>query len=418
MPYIIFLLLIFGAGAGFGANINIGEEFYLQGISINNADYQKEQSDHNDFYANQLRFYLEGELDKGVTVNLKLQSLGIWGQPYASTQTVVGLPNQSFTNISPFVENAFIQLNSMLGSPLTFTFGRQPFRYGDGLILDDDGFGFEAWRLDLRWPKSFLWTAIGIKSSESSGSQAAGEKDSDVYGLIAEYRLNQNYRLGTYYVTEKDKHRNDRNQNFIGLRIEGNLEKGAFYKGEYVQQTGEDNTATGRIENKGTALLFGGGFITDTAGLGKTVINIDYAVGSGDDTGTPNINEAFSPGFGHRRRGVSRAGYGEYYAASLSDVYGGLPTGSSGVQTMGFNLAISPFTPALTLSGSYYNYKAGKISANPSNELGDEIDLSSKFEYSENITLRFIYAVFAPGKGTKIDGANAVKILAEASARF
>ncbi len=417
---IFYVLLVFCRCAGFAVNIDIGEEFSLQDAAINNSDYSAGKSDHNDFFAHQIRFYLNGELEKNVTVSLKLQLLGIWGAAYGSTQTVVGMtPAVSFHNETPFIENAFIKLDSIQGLPLSFTFGRQPFRLGDGVILDDDGFGFNAYRLDCRWPRKFSWTVIGIKALESSGSQPAGEEDHDAYGAIGEFQPFTGFKCLTYYVREIDKVGPNLKKDFLGLRLEGRQDKGlysTFYKGEYILQNGtvrypeEKNNAVGR--------LFGGGFITDVPMLGKMVVNIDYVLGSGDNSETTETDEAFSPGLGHKRRGLYRAGYGEYYAASLHNVYGGMPAGLSGVQTMSVGVNVSPLTPALTLGGSYYNYKAEKAPANVSNDLGMEIDFSAKYDYSENILLRLIYAVFVPGKGTTNEGDSATKIMLETAAHF
>ncbi|MFH0948718.1 MAG: hypothetical protein V1833_06980, partial [Elusimicrobiota bacterium] len=154
--------------------------------------------------------------------------------------------------------------------------------------------------------------------------------------------------------------------------------------------------------------------------LGKTSVNFEYAVGSGKENGL-----GFAPTYGHKTDGFERSGYGEYFGASMSDFYGGIPRKEvyQGVHTTLLGIGFEPYN-YLNLNFDYYilfsiDSPAGMVFTD--RLVGDELDLSLKYKYTENCYFKFTYAIFRPLKiikGTETGKISADKLGWSVTAKF
>ncbi len=406
------LLLLSAGGAGRAdfPSLNMGFDDRIRGVSIQNNDYRSDTRDKFNYQSHAIRAYMRAWLNEDVEASLRVQSLNIWGLE-GTGAPVTRYPSADGT---PWVEEAYVHLPNFAWKKVNLTIGRQPIVVGDGLLVSDDGLGFNGVRaqVDLPWrTDADLFTA---KVTEA----LSGRDDFDLYGLVLgadrehdrwEFSWIQErnegvsqYQLGTGTATATHVLRQ-----FYGLRLFGNL-KDAFYKLEAALQSGDARllAPAGDVKISGTAQKLELGAQTDTVRFGRFGVRASYAVGSGDDNGTPGEDEAFRPTFARRWDGLQRVGYGRHYAATLSDAYDpsapfsptatGLPAGFSGIKTMGFGIFS---TQAVRWTGSLdYHIYNSLTKPTGQNDLGAELDGELIYRYTGFVTFGFGTAFFFPGQ--------------------
>ena len=159
-------LLLLAALPAQAANLDVTASYKMRALDYQNLNLVSDKSaqDSHSFIANDARLGIavrKIELEpKGgemmtMDVAVTLRALGVTG----STAALQGQPFRRIANnypsadFTPFFENAYIRINHFLGYPWDATFGRQNYRLGSGLLLDDDGAGLTGItvRGDLPW---------------------------------------------------------------------------------------------------------------------------------------------------------------------------------------------------------------------------------------------------------------------------
>jgi len=150
----------------------------------------------------------------------------------------------------------------------------------------------------------------------------------------------------------------------------------------------------------------GGELKADTK-FGTGMLICEYFAGSGEGVPITGKDENFISDYSH----LSEEEYGEYYMENRSEVRNGDPDYAI-TNLKIFKLGVSVFPiPELRTGLDYFIYN----SYTPKGSIGDEIDLSIKYKYSENLSLRLMYAIFMAGKIAE-DSAN--KVLGEVMVKF
>jgi hypothetical protein len=233
---------------------------------------------------------------------------------------------------------------------------------------------------------------------------------------------------------------------FFDARVEARLREGGFLKAEAALQSGQvkrdpslaTSTAAALgyspdVTLGGYAFLVSGGLFTRFSKYGPIEIHGLFGMASGDSGGSSD--NSFRPSFAHRFDGMERAGFGEYYGATLNDAapsasYGpssstpsvsGLPPGASGLRVIGAGVTTHP-TSLLSIGIDYFVYTAQEttsFSPAPSeSSLGTELDIGAGFAYTNYLSFRATYAVFSPGKAYGAFTDNATRFMLEAVGRF
>lgn len=366
-----------------GAAIRVGTDVETGGVSYSNPNYTKSSSLSDDYMYEISRIYLEGDLKKNVTVGVKLLSRGILGKE-AGREFTTAKSSITFINYTPQIENAFIEFTDIEGYPVSMTLGRQPIKIGQGILVDDDGLGFDAVRLGATLPADLDVDAFLIKKDELAGDAYTDSTDSQMYAAGANWTYDTDYNFRAYYFVEQSS--SPLKKNFISLRADGTFKQGVDYRAEIIN-SGSDYS--------GISYIAGLTAYSNIKRLGRTSVNFEYAVGTGKGS-----ELGFAPTYGHKTDGLERSGYGEYMAASMSDILGGLHTykaDGQGVHTTTIGLGFEPYKdfninfdyfvlfsldfPALSGTGSY---------------LGDEMDVTLRYKYNQNCFLKFVYGRFTP----------------------
>lgn len=380
-------------------------------------------------------------------IAVKLRAIGVMGSTTAFSapfdQAAGVYPN---TNYVPFLENAALQTHNLGGLPWDVAFGRQSFTQGSGLLLDDNGAGLAGVSAKGRLP----WWGM---NAEGFVFQAAhpmsGPGALDVFGGTLElpsegtWRLNQLFErdkrdqtvaaanctaAGTGCVTASKATRW-----FTSLSYQ--LRYGPLvFDGEAAWQKGSA-TPTGPGA-PGNHVTFNGNAQVIKAKWRQTfyrskatgrkvegIARMSFARGSGDDAGTPTTDEAFFPSHGKRFDGLEREGFGDLFAATPYDAFGGQSTatanglqrGTSGLVVIGIG-ATPPAWRNIVLDFDYYLYQAERGGA--SRGLGTEMDIRLRHDIRDRLSLRLSAAFFKGGPALDPGKPSARRYMFEASGRF
>ncbi|MBI5574154.1 MAG: hypothetical protein HY919_06350 [Elusimicrobia bacterium] len=389
--FFLILLLLLATRYSLLATIRIGAEVETGGISFVNPNYSKTSSLKNSYNYQKSRLYLEGDLKKNVTVGVKLLSRGIFGKDFGKEYTTAR-SSITFINYTPQIENAFLEFSEIGTFPVDFIVGRQPLKIGQGVLVDDDGLGFDALRARAYLPFDIDADAFLIKRNELSGDQFTKDKDESLTAIGGNWTYQNDYNFRVYYFVEDSS--SPLKKNFISVRADGRFKEGVDYRVEIIKSGGDYS---------GISYLAGATAYTKLRRLGKTSVNFEYAVGTGKDNGL-----GFAPTYGHKTDGFERSGYGEYFGASMSDFYGGIPRKEvyQGVHTTLLGIGFEPHKN-LNLNFDYYilfsiDSPSGMVFTD--RLVGEELDMSLKYKYTENCFFRLVYGRFSPLKILKPEG--------------
>jgi len=364
--------------------LRVGADVETGGVSYSNPSYVKISTQTNSYMYEKTRIYLEGDLKQNVTVGVRILSRGIFGKEPGTKYTTIK-SSVTFINYTPQIENAFIEFSEIKGLPVDVTLGRQPIKIGQGIIVDDDGLGFDAARISGYLPFDINADAFLIKKYELALDSYTMETDSQMYAVGANWVYEKDYNFRAYYFVEQSS--SPLKKNFISLRADGAFKQGVDYRAEMIKSGGDYS---------GISYMIGMTAYSKLKRLGNSSVNFEYAVGSGKGNGL-----GFAPTYGHKMDGFEKSGYGEYFGASMTDFLGGdermKSVGGQGVHTTTLGLGIEPYKD-LNINFDYFvlfSLDHPQLS-DPGSYLGEEIDFTLKYKYNQNCTLKFIYGRFSP----------------------
>ena len=385
----LFVLSILQISSRLGlAGVRVGEEIRVRLVPVSNGD--------ESYIYQRTRLLMEGVLAEGVTIGIKLQSRGFWGVD-SSTVTIEGLTRK---NMLPWIENAYVKVDEFLGLPLYLALGRQPLRYGDGLLVDDNASGYDAIKLSAILPWQIDCDLMMLKPTEPGGVSPDNWKEKNAYGLFIKRRWKGiTPQISGFWQRDRtigvDK-------NFLGFHVGGKLGKEVDYRGGIIIQSGKG----GGTDYKGLAYILGGTFEAESR-FGKGIVTCEYLVGSGEVAPITAKDENFLSDYAH----LSEEEYGEYYVQNRSAVRQGDPDYAFTNLKL-FKLGLSVFPISELKTGlNYFIYN----SHTPKGAIGDEVDISVKYYYSANLSFRLVYGIFMAGKLAE-DGAD--KVMGEVMVKF
>ncbi len=438
--------------------LDIGAEYRLRGIQLNNPTYASElpidtgKTINYSYYSNRAKVYVKGKFDSGVEIGTVLQAIGVSG----STGPILNrYPDEKFV---PFIENAYLKANDVMDWPINLTFGRQPYAWGNGMLLSDDDLGFNGIRADI----GPYWGVRSYLFAAKAQDKLIGELNSDIYlgGLSYDFGIHK-VLLGT--ILEKDQTGSNYtdiskimdnpssstnsvtsdkiSRQFIDLQISARLEKGAFYNLEYVMQRGSAEVPGRSIKLSGSALSFEGGFDFIHPRYKRMILAFVFMQGSGDKSSTSDENEKFNPSFGHKYDGLEYSGYGDFFAATPYSFFNQdkiiLPvkigdkiisqhnytTMFSGLRMFGFRGSVNPWEP-FTAGLEFYIFTAletpdirnGAPTTIDDNEIGREMVISASYLYSNRLKFLLRWGKLFPS--VNLNNIGSSRITFEVSGKF
>ncbi|MEK7234164.1 MAG: hypothetical protein AAB268_10140 [Elusimicrobiota bacterium] len=449
------VLLASGFAAAHAASLDVSAAYKMKAVSYSNLNYNTNDKNSHSFIANDARLAIavrrvplesRGGEDTTMDLAVALRAIGVSG----STSSVAApfdrvasyYPNADLT---PFIENAYLKVNRLWGRQWEATFGRQSYRLGGGLLLDDDGAGLTgaSARGELPW---WNMKMEGFVFNDRNPLNASGPNSLDLAGLSVDvpgegvWQLNQLFErdrtqqivYGCGYAGNPQADGclvSKAFRSFTGLRYQISYGPMVF-DGEVAIQKGYA-TPTG-LSPSGNHITYNGN--AEVVRLkwkqrlfrtGEGIARVSVARGTGDDPGTPTTDEAFFPSRGHRYNGLERVGFGDLFAATAYDAFGGnystsaksgLRNGASGLMVVGAGYT-PPTYKSLTFDLDFYLYQAERISSG-SRTLGTEWDVRVRYPIRDQLNLAAAIAYFRAGNFTDAGRSIARKYSFEVSGRF
>ena len=453
-PALSLAILLAAASQVRAASLDVTAAYKMKAVSYHNLDLGQDVNNHS-FIGNDARLGMavkkialeqSGGDETTLDLGLLLHAVGVAGSTVAVARpidrTVSYYPNADLT---PFIENAYVRVSRLFGKPVEATFGRQNYRLGSGLLLDDDGAGFTGAvvRGELPW-----W---GIKAEgflfQDKNPQASAPNSLTLAGFSVDLPTEGTWQLNQLF--ERDQ----ANQLVYGCTYAGdpdaagcNVSKAvrsftsARYQISYGPMVFDGEAALEKGVATPTGPLAAPNHITYNGNAqvvrmkwkqslyrstSEGIARVSVARGTGDVPGTPTRDEAFYPSHGHRFNGVDRSGFGDFYGATPYDAFGGnyststksgLPNGASGIIVVGAGYT-TPAYHDLSLDLDYFLFQAERVSTGP-RTLGSEWDVRLTYKIRDQFGLSAGLANFKSGLLTDAHRATARKYSFEASGRF
>jgi hypothetical protein len=415
----LFLSLVCSFATLRADTLNIDTDYRLRGISYTNTDFDNStSSDSAGYYSQRLRLSVTGTVSPGIEIGTRITAIGVAG----STSTLVPVPYPN-TDFTPFIENAYVRMNSIAELPIDIIAGRQSFEYGKGLIISDNGVGFTGIRIIGTYAIPFPWQAELFTAKVKENFRPS--TDLDIYGGVGSFTWkNHQWEIG--YFAEQDFSGSPYVRGstayptkaivkqFYDLRV-GRKDAISSYEFEVAKQGGYVTRATdnAQINLSGLGYVASGELIGEKTKLGRVAAHALLAVFSGEANLSDYVDDAsFSPDLTRKFDGTERVGYGTLFAASPTDsffttVFPSAYTHYSGIDTLNIGANFTPYY-AWLVGADYYLFSASqgpKGSPDASGferlfgaafTLGVELDLSVKYTYSKNVDCKFSYCRYTP----------------------
>lgn len=450
------VILASGARPASASSLDLTASYRMKAVSYQNLDLSSDPSGRNNhsFIANDARLGMavrriplqsRGGEDATLDVGLILRAIGVAGSTLAATSPFDRVADRyPGADLAPFIENAYVRVSRLWSLPVEATFGRQSFKLGSGLILDDDGAGLTgvSVRGELPW--------AGMKAEgfvfQDRRPLAAGPSSLGLFGVSLDLPTEGTWQLN--HLFERDRADqivygcsyagapsadgclvSKALRSFTSVRYQ--LSYGPMvFDGEAALQKGSavptgSNASGNHITYNGNAQVVKMKWKQGLYKTGEGIARVSVARGSGDKAGTKTTDEAFFPSRGHRHNGLERSGFGEFFAATPYDAFGGnyststasgLTRGASGLVVVGAGYT-PPAYRGFNLDVDYYLFQAERIQSG-SRTLGMEWDARLRYPIRDQFSLALTTAYFKAGKIADPGHGISRKYSFEVSGRF
>ena len=460
-------LLAFAAPGARAASLDVTASYDMKAVEYKNLDLGRDVNNHS-FIDNNARLGIavkkivldsRGAEDTTLDLGLLLHAIGVAGSTVAvATPFDRAAAYYPSTNLTPFIENAYVRVNRLWGDPITATFGRQNFRLGSGLLLDDDGAGFTGATVRIEYPWSGLKSVFFL--FQDKNPQASAPNSLTLAGFSLDLPTEGTWQLNQ--LIERDQS----SQLVYGCAFNGTGPNGAdptqtvgcavskafrsftsaryqisygpmVFDGEAAIEKGVAtptglNPAPNHITYNADAEVVKAKWKQSLYHVGEGIARLSLARGSGNRGGTggqSTTDQAFYPTHGHRYDGLERSGFGDFYAATPYDAFGGnyssttksgLPPNTSGIMVVGAGFTTPSFRGFLIdLDG--FLYQATRASSGASgfgSTLGNELDVHLRYPIRDQFSLSCGMAYFKAGQISDPNQGISRKYTFEASGHF
>lgn len=443
-------------------SLDVTTEYRMRGLNYKNLNFSQEGNDHS-FLSQSARLGIAfndialgevGGVPESMDIITRLRALGVTGSttttfPAPFDRAAAQYPSADFT---PFFEHAFIRMHNLMGYNWQLTVGRQPFTLGSGLLLDDNGAGLMGYRARTALP----WAGIKVESfafQAQTRNTTFGPSNLTLLGASFELPAEGTWQL--HQLIERDRTTQRVAVNgcpinnpartgclvgratrwFSSLRYQLNWGPMVFDGEAAIQRGAANPTGPTPIANhvtfRGNAQVVRAKwkqtFYTrkSTGQKIRGIARLSVARGTGDDPNTTTTDEAFFPSHGSRYDGLERKGFGELFAATPYDGFGGhstttasgLPIGVSGIIAVGMGIT-PPAWRGIITDIDYFLYQAETQAFGPSRTLGTEVDIRFRRDFKDRLQLRLSLAWFIAGAALNGNKPSARRINLETVARF
>lgn len=431
---IIILALAFVVGISFAAyaevqNVKVSGDLVVQGVARNNFNLSQAAGNKGDDQANyflsQVRVKVDADLTDNVMATVRLINERMWGQEDIYS-------DRSELNL----DLAYVTLKEFLYSPLTLTVGRQELKLGNALIVGNrynaasyafTSAGLPSGAYDLTERKAFdAIKAVlnydplvieGFMAKITEGTTTLND-DKNLWAVNASYAINKKSSIQGYLIVQTDSASDKTDKIYIpgilysaspienlSLSLEGALQKGS----EYVSATLDRKRSAYAIQ--GTAnYVFAKKKMTPGLTLGYT-----YLSGDKNESATRTKEKAWN--WMYEDQIPNNITNALLYATNCQviNVGGSIkPMEDVTLSAKYGNYRLAEKASSVTmLTGSSYTLISGK------KDIGNALDLTGTYDYTEDVQLGLTWGLFAPGKAfDKADRNNATQLIGSMKVTF
>jgi len=367
-----------------------------------------------------------------------------------NVDAVIGLINervwddQTDSNTDIDLNEAYVTLREMLYSPLTVIVGRQRFAYGNKLIIgngsdkNSDWIGVvnelsaqEAWdaiRMILDYdPLTIeMFYSKANAAANTVAFAANGRDDIEFYGINTSYDVgdSMNTQVESYFFAKYDKRNSDLNDNNIpndtvyvpGIRVSTNPLEGLNLQGEIALQKGTRSSTTVSNQQKRDAYAyqFMSTYAVPVLEEYNPVVSYNYTLLSGDADPSSVDNGAGAQASGETWTGWDPMAESQAGGMMINGLFS-----YTGCQVHTVALQANPIEDVTTkfmFTGLYLDKRShlgsagslttvmpdsstpGTVIVADEKHLGNEFDLATTWNYTEDVKIGANLGMFIPGK--------------------
>ncbi len=405
--------LTYGAAYAEVQNVKVSGDLAVLGVARNQFDLTKgvdtnKYDDSESYFATITRVRFDADLTDNVLVTLRLINERNW-----NTETV------SNTDID--LDLAYVTLKEFLYSPLSITLGRQELKYGNQLVMGSAGTAATIVRNGLSTDLSIRHAFDAIKATlnydplvidafyaKIGSNNARGDENDDVdlYGIYSTYDIKKNLSADAYVLYKNDSN-GDKNDKVYTL---GTLIK--FAPLEDLKTSVEAGLQFGNRRNVPSAS-------NDKRFAYALQAIADYTFSK--IKMTPMIGASYTLLSGDKETNLGKNAWDPmYYNQSLNNIaYAIIPF--SNLSVINIKGSVKPMED-VTVSLNYGWYRRAKANEaamaspacdgdgdlynasydmNGKKDLGNSIDLSVVYDYTEDVQLGVTAGWFKPGEAFK-----------------
>ena len=423
--------LTFGAAYAEVQNVKVSGDIIVSGVARShfnlndNVPGDKSVIKQN-FLMSQIRLRVDADLTDNVSATVRLINERIWN---GQNDTESGSNN---TNID--LDLAYVTLKEFLYSPLTLTVGRQEIQFGNQLVIGKAGAAgttsipsdlsersaFDAIRATLNYDP----LVVDLVYAQVKQSSTVDRNTVSLTGMNAKYALTKNTDLSAYYWLKRnnlDSNLSDRTDNLstIGGLISSTPIENLTASLEAAYQFGK-NTETANQRNHSAWALQAMADYTFAKVKMTPKLGASWTYLSGNDSSTKN-----------------QGWDSMFYNQNLNNiVYAILPF--TNMNALNLKASCKPVED-VTISAIYGFYDvakkdAGDTIASPAqydgnssylnttttgkSHLGDALDVTATYDYTEDVQLGLTAGVFAPGNALADNNKNAAQLIGSMKVTF
>jgi hypothetical protein len=392
-----------------------------------NGSSSAADNDNDTWFMSTVRVQIDADLTDNVSTCVRVLNERDWNVP-SSSNTYNGTGDTAIE-----LDLSYVKLKEMFYAPLTMTIGRQNIRLGNGLVVgdpdtNDASLSGAITAKDLSARKSFdavratfdynplVVDVLFAKLNANTIGTGNNNDDSNLYGINAAYKFNQyNSEIEAYMIAKNTRIVGSKSTSVDVYGVRGSLEpiSKLVLNGELAMQRGTYSDTRDRSAWAADAAM---SYAIDSKWSPK--VGVGYVYRSGEKDGNTGKYKAWDTMCEDQTHGIV-ANY------IFNDVNEG---GDSNSQIITANASVVPVQD-LTVAVDYYNFilaqKLADLSTNgdiimtDKRALGQEVDLSLGYDYTEDVKLGLTVGYFLPGKAiSSVNDAAASTVMADVSVSF
>ena len=419
--------LTFGAAYAEVQNVKVSGDIDFLGVARNDFNLGTlsgttgtNTKNYTRFLATQTRVRIDADLTDNVMATVRLINERNWTA-------------ESVSNTDIDLDLAYVTLKEFLYSPLTITLGRQELRFGNSLIIGNarnfsttDGTlgglpqdlserkAFDAIRATLNYDPLVI-DAVYAKLSHSNINN---DDNKDLFGVNASYDLTKKVNLQGYFWDLKDKSvatNNSKADNVYTIGVLATVKPVADLKAslEGAYQIGDVRNTNSEANRRGYAIQ---------GMLDYTFSKVKFS---------PAIGGAYTLLSGTRKNNSGTGWNQMFYDERLGNIaYAILPfTNLQAISLKGSAKPMDDVTILANLTNFRFMERVdGGFMTEPDNtsvaitphrkDLGNELDLTALYDYTDDVQLGLTWGYFACGKAISDSRGNASQLIASMKVTF